>query len=259
MKELRRVLSIQSHVCSGYAGNRSITFPLQLNSFEVDTIHTVMKCTHSRYPTFTGPVLSVSDFKSIIHGLTENGLIDNYDYIMTGYMFSAELLKEVAALIKSIKARNPNLIYLCDPVMGDIWPAIAEHHSRGKMYVPSELLPVYQEEILPLADILTPNQCELELLVGKPLKTFEEIKNVLNSEQFSEKIVVLTSDLSLKGNSITGFAKNKSEKSVYKFQVPRLDITFVGSGDLFSASLLAALNHGSEVGQSFVQIIQSSL
>ena len=31
----RRVLSIQSHVVSGYVGNKSATFPLQLLGFEV--------------------------------------------------------------------------------------------------------------------------------------------------------------------------------------------------------------------------------
>ena len=33
-----RVLSIQSHVVSGYVGNKSATFPLQLLGFEVNAI-----------------------------------------------------------------------------------------------------------------------------------------------------------------------------------------------------------------------------
>lgn len=41
---------------------------------------------------------------------------------------------------------------VCDPVMGD----------NGKMYVCKELLPVYREHIVPLADIITPNQFEAE-------------------------------------------------------------------------------------------------
>ena len=34
-----RILSIQSHVVSGYVGNKSATFPLQLLGFEVDAIN----------------------------------------------------------------------------------------------------------------------------------------------------------------------------------------------------------------------------
>jgi hypothetical protein len=43
MSEVRskRVLSVQSHVVSGYVGNKSATFPLQLLGFEVDAINSV--------------------------------------------------------------------------------------------------------------------------------------------------------------------------------------------------------------------------
>ena len=32
----------------------------------------------------------------------------------------------------------------------------------GFQYVPEELLPIYKEKLLPLADVLTPNQFEAE-------------------------------------------------------------------------------------------------
>lgn len=44
------------------------------------------------------------------------------------------------------------VIQVCDPVMGD----------NGKMYVPEELKEIYEKEIVPLADIVIPNQFELE-------------------------------------------------------------------------------------------------
>jgi pyridoxine kinase len=34
--------------------------------------------------------------------------------------------------------------------------------DNGKMYVPEELLEIYKNTILPLADIITPNQFEVE-------------------------------------------------------------------------------------------------
>lgn len=37
--------------------------------------------------------------------------------------------------------------------------------DNGKMYVPNELLDIYRDEIIPLADIVTPNQFELELVI----------------------------------------------------------------------------------------------
>lgn len=44
----------------------------------------------------------------------------------------------------------------------------------GVMYVPQELLPVYRDTIVPLADIVTPNQFEVELLTGKSIKSEQE-------------------------------------------------------------------------------------
>lgn len=42
-----RVLSIQSHVVRGYAGNRCAVFPLQTLGFEVDFINSVQFSNHT--------------------------------------------------------------------------------------------------------------------------------------------------------------------------------------------------------------------
>lgn len=47
----------------------------------------------------------------------------------------------------------PFSLEVCDPVMGDIGPGL---------YVPTELIEVYKETIIPIANIITPNQFELE-------------------------------------------------------------------------------------------------
>jgi pyridoxine kinase len=45
-----RVLSIQSHVVSGYVGNKAAVFPLQLLGFDVDFINSVQFSNHTGYP-----------------------------------------------------------------------------------------------------------------------------------------------------------------------------------------------------------------
>lgn len=55
------------------------------------------------------------------------------------------------------------LAAVCDPVMGD----------HGKLYVKPEVVPCYQE-IVPLATIMTPNQFEVEKLVGECIVTEED-------------------------------------------------------------------------------------
>ena len=46
-----RVLSVQSHVVSGYVGNRAAVFPLQLLGFDADCINSVQYSNHTQYPT----------------------------------------------------------------------------------------------------------------------------------------------------------------------------------------------------------------
>lgn len=60
-------------------------------------------------------------------------------------------------------------VVVCDPVMGD----------DGEMYVPQELLPVFKNEIVPLADILTPNQFEAEILTGEKINSIEDALKVI--------------------------------------------------------------------------------
>ena len=65
----KRVLSIQSHVVSGYAGNKSATFPLQLLGFEVDAINSVQFSNHTGYEKgLKGHVLDDNQLQELIDG-----------------------------------------------------------------------------------------------------------------------------------------------------------------------------------------------
>ena len=167
----RRILSIQSHVVSGYVGNKSATFPLQLLGFEVDAINSVQFSNHTGYAKgIKGQVLNDSQLQELIEGITTSktvsrtmkhpnflsGLqmndIDTYSHVINGYIGAPSFLLKLAEVVKALKKKNPDLIYVCDPVMGDFGPG---------MYVPETLLPIYQKEIVPIADVCLPNQFEV--------------------------------------------------------------------------------------------------
>jgi pyridoxine kinase len=73
--------------------------------------------------------------------------------LLTGYVGDKTFLNKLADFIEELKVSNPNLVYLCDPVLGD----------DGKLYVAKELVDIYLKRILPQANIITPNLFELEL------------------------------------------------------------------------------------------------
>ncbi|CAH1369576.1 hypothetical protein MTP99_010999 [Tenebrio molitor] len=226
-----KVLSIQSHVVSGYVGNKSATFPLQLLGFEVDAINSVQFCNHTGYKKVAGQILSEKDLDDLAGGLQQNGL-DFYSHLLTGYIGAESFLRRVCSLVKHLKSVNPNLIYVCDPVMGD----------NGKMYVPDDLLPVYKNLVLPLADIITPNQFEVELLTDVKINNVDDAwkaVDVLHSKG-CRTVVVSSTEL---GNEkyLLALASNKVGASINKatIKIPKLPASFTGTGDLFAALLLA--------------------
>lgn len=232
-----RVLSIQSHVVSGYVGNKSACFPLQVLGFEVDTINSVQFSNHTGYKHVKGQVLDDVQVGELIDGLKLNS-IDRYTHLLTGYIGSASFLEKVKSVVEHLKSVNPNLIYVCDPVMGD----------HGKMYVPEELLPLYKERIIPLADIVTPNQFEAELLTGLKIENeADAIKAMEWFHQHGVKTVVLSSTDLGNEDELIGLASSTLTGSANRLRVgiPRLPANFTGTGDLFAALLLAWMHHSS--------------
>ncbi|CAH2229388.1 pyridoxal kinase [Pararge aegeria] len=222
-----KVLSIQSHVVHGYVGNKSAVFPLQVLGFEVDAINTVQFSTHTAYKHIKGPILNNQDLEELIEGLRLND-VDYYTHFLTGYSRSPDSLKQIAQIIKKLRHKNPNLIYVCDPVMGD----------NGKMYVPEDILPVYRDVVVPLADILTPNQFEAELITGLKMKDLAGALRVIDAlHDRGVKTVVLSSTDLGNGENIVGIASNKD--SCYKIEMAKLNANFTGTGDLFAALFLA--------------------
>lgn len=116
------VISIQSQVVFGHVGNSAAVFPMQAAGLEVAAIPTVIFSNTPHYATLRGRVLNPDLFADLLRGAQERGLPERADYILTGYIGSAEVARIVADFVAGAKAANPRLTYLCDPVMGDAGP-----------------------------------------------------------------------------------------------------------------------------------------
>jgi len=67
---MKGIISIQSHVVYGHAGNSSAVFPLQRMGFEVWPIHTVQFSNHTQYKQgWTGKAFSAEDITTLISGI----------------------------------------------------------------------------------------------------------------------------------------------------------------------------------------------
>ncbi len=60
------------------------------------------------------------DFESAIDDLIRAPWLGEVSAILTGYFGSPRQPAAVAGLVRAAKERNPQLTYVCDPVMGDL-------------------------------------------------------------------------------------------------------------------------------------------
>ncbi|XP_071988484.1 pyridoxal kinase-like, partial [Engystomops pustulosus] len=223
------------------------SFLPQVLGFEVDTINSVQFSNHTGYSHWKGQVLNAEELQEVYEGLKLNG-VTQYDYVLTGYTRDASFLARVVDIVQELKRQNPRLVYVCDPVLGDKW------NGEGSMYVPEELLPVYKDLVVPVADIITPNQFEAELLTGCKIRTQQEAVEVMDTLHSlgPNTVVITSSDLPASRGSdylITlGSQRRVGEDGQLQtlrisLELPKVDAVFVGTGDLFAAMLLAWTHH----------------
>ncbi|CAG0886485.1 unnamed protein product, partial [Cyprideis torosa] len=167
----------------------------------------------------------------LIAGLRQHSLLPTYTHLLTGYCGDASFLREIAKLAKELKSVTTEFQYVCDPVLGD----------EGVLYVPKDLIEIYRHEVLKVADIITPNQFEVELLTGLELKdektALEALKLLHN---MGPRTVVLTSlVLDPNAKTLKAYGSVKDETEVVTVEVPRLAGRFTGTGDVFAAVFLA--------------------
>ncbi|HAS8091519.1 TPA: pyridoxal kinase, partial [Vibrio vulnificus] len=108
---MQGILSIQSHVAYGHAGNSSAVFPMQRMGFEVWPIHTVQFSNHTQYQEgWTGRAFSADDISELVRGLNNIGALEKCQAVLTGYQGSAEQCLAVEETVTKVKQANPNAL-----------------------------------------------------------------------------------------------------------------------------------------------------
>lgn len=101
--------------------------------FEVDAINSVQFSNHTGYKVVKGQVLQEKELGTYLYckivsfsfnyicfvcflvdlfdGLESNELLKCYSHLLTGYIGNASFLRQVAQIVKKLRATEPNLIY----------------------------------------------------------------------------------------------------------------------------------------------------
>lgn len=243
---MKRIISIQSHVVFGCAGNSAVVFPMRRMGMEVCPINTVQFSNHTQYQEgWKGMVMPAGHITDLISGLDNIDVLKGTGALLSGYLGSAAQGREVLNAVKKLKDRNPSALYFCDPVMG--------HPEKGCIVAP-EVMDFYRHEAFVYADIIAPNLLELETLTGLKINTFEEVKSACESLiELGVKAVLV------KHLSKAAISQNEFEMLLVtadnSYHVTRPLYNFakqpVGVGDLVSGLMLANLLAGHEMETAF--------
>jgi pyridoxine kinase len=229
-----KILSVQSSVAYGHVGNSAAVFPLQRLGHEVWPVLTVHFSNHTGYGAWRGPLLDPADVADVIAGIGDRGVLGEADAVLSGYQGDPAVGAVILDAVARVKAENPDAVYCCDPVMGDV--------GRG-MFVKPGIPEFLRDSVVPLADIVTPNHFELDFLAGRTTRTLDEVLAAVDAvRERGPRHVLVTSVLH--DDLEEGFLElvAVSDEGAWALTTPLLPISPNGCGDVTAALYLAHLH-----------------
>ncbi|GGR56810.1 pyridoxine kinase [Nocardioides luteus] len=227
-----QILSIQSHVAFGYVGNSAAVFPIQRLGHEVWPVLTVNFSNHTGYGAWRGPVVAADEVAAVIEGISERDGLSTVSAVLSGYQGDPAVGAIVLDSVRRVKELNPRALYCCDPVMGDV--------GRG-MFVREGIPEFMRDEVVPAADVITPNHFELNFLAGvESTSTVQEVLAAVDVvRQSGPSNVLVTSVITDDPNHLDLVAV--SDEGAWSVTTPLLPISPNGGGDVTAAVYLSHL------------------
>jgi pyridoxine kinase len=225
------LLSIQSHVAYGHVGNAAAVFPLQRMGVEVWPIHTVQFSNHTGYGEWKGEVFDAGLIRDVVAGIEARGVLGECNGVLSGYMGGADIGEAILDAVATVKRANPEARYCCDPVIGDV--------GRG-IFVRPGIPEFMKAKAVPAADIITPNQFELDYLSGRPSTTPAQARDALKAvHDLGPRAILVTSlhTTETPDDSIDLLASDGS--GCFRLRTPKLPLSVNGAGDAIAALFFA--------------------
>jgi pyridoxine kinase len=231
MIERVKILSIQSAVAYGHVGNSAAVFPLQRIGVEVLPVYTVTFSNHTGYGAWRGPLISPDDVRDVILGIEERGVLPQIDVVLSGYQGGEGIADVIVDAVSRVKAANPDAVYACDPVMGN---------ARSGCFVAPAIPVLLRERVVPVADIITPNQFELGFLTGTEPETIEStLASADLARAMGPRTVLVTSVERPDREEGTIEMLVVDDAGAWIVQTPLLPMKANGSGDVTAALFTA--------------------
>ncbi len=155
--------------------------------------------------------------------------------IKTGLLCSAEIVSAVAKAIRGIESlRGRRIPLVIDPVM------IA---SSGDRLLKPAAIDVYEDQLFPLATLITPNLDEAALLIGIKIKDREQMEKATKALASKYRAAILLKGGHLRGDNAIDLLFHKNKLTEFSARFVR-GIATHGTGCTYSAAIAAGLASG---------------
>ncbi len=222
------VIVISSHVARGSVGNRAAVFALEVLGHNVWAVPTVTLPWHPGHGKATRIVAPVEEFSALLEDLGNAQWLSEIGGVLSGYLGDPQQAAAIAKLVETIKAKNPDVVYACDPVIGD----------NNGLYVGEETAASIRDILIPLADLITPNRFELAWLCQH--SNFSSNDEILTAaKNLGRPLTLVTSAIPMMRNSTGNILL--SGKGALLAEHTMIENPPNGLGDLTSALFLARM------------------
>ncbi len=224
---MKTVLMINSQAASSQIGGSAGDFALKRLGINVIFLPTLLV---GRHPGWGDPGrvdISADDLSTLFLAVRDQGLLPKIDGILTGYFRSVRQITAACAMIDQVREANPSVLVAVDPVMGD---------EPDGLYVPDAVAQGLARDLVPKADLITPNCWELEHLTDRTL--YDDTTAIEAAQSLVPDWVFLTSSCSSASapDNLVHLAVGPTEN--WKVEVQKLAEVPKGTGDLLAALLL---------------------
>ncbi len=244
----KAVLAISSQVARGSVGLRAAGFTIERLGVPVWKVPTIWMPWHPGHAKAFGmpPRNATPDdvFATSLEALSGIDAIDEVGAVLTGYFASAAQVEATCRAIDAIRKISPNVLVVCDPVSAD---------SHGS-YVPDTVIDAIKTELLPRADVATPNRFEAATFSGLD-DAADNAGLIATAKAMGVKRTLITSAFGMMRDSmgtliVDGASVTLAEHST----IPGAPH---GTGDLFSALMTAQLMMGVMMEKAAVRATSS--
>jgi pyridoxine kinase len=190
-------------------------------------VYTVNYSNHTGYGAWRGPMIPAADVAEVIKGIEERGALSRVDAVLSGYQGGSDIADVIIDAVARVKAANPNAVYACDPVMGN---------AKSGCHVGDSIPPLLRDRVVPVSDIITPNQFELGFLTGRDASDLASTLDAVDAARDMGPSTVLVTSLERperEEGTIEMLAVNDS--GAWLVKTPYLPFKRNGSGDVTAA------------------------